>query len=76
MNSSMIASMIEFLKSFVPTATVFELDIQMFAVEPEHPDSRQEFSRFSSSMLSLLRIHRFCPAFTNAMAETQSAVVL
>ena len=75
-NSSMIVSMIEFLQSFVPTATIFKLDIQMFAVEPEHPDSRQEFSRFSSFMLSLLRTHRFCPAFTNTVAETQSAVVL
>jgi hypothetical protein len=75
-NSLMIVSMIEFLQSFIPTATIFKLDIQMFAVEPEHHDSRQEFSRFSSFMLSLLRTHRFCPAFTNTVAETQSAVVL
>ena len=75
-NSSMIVSMIEFLQSFVPTATIFKLDIQMFAVEPEHRDSRQEFCRFSSFMLSLLRTHRFCPAFTYAVTDTQSAVVL
>ncbi len=64
------------MESFIPTATIFKLDIQMFAVEPEHPDGRKEFSRFSPFMLSLLRTHRFCPALTDAVAETQSAVVL
>ncbi len=64
------------MESFIPTATIFKLDIQMFAVEPEHPDGRQEFSRFSSFLLSLLRTHRFCPAFIYAVAEAQSAVIL
>ena len=67
--------MIEFLKSFVPTATVFELDIQMFGVEPEHRHGGQEFFGLSRFSLPLLRTDRFRPPLTDAVAEAQSAVV-
>jgi hypothetical protein len=74
-NSSMMVSMIEFLESFVPTATVFELDIQMFGVEPEHRHDGQEFSGLSRFSLPLFRTDRFRPTFTDAVAEVQSAIV-
>jgi hypothetical protein len=74
-NSSMMVSMIEFLESFVPTATVFELDIQMFGVEPEHRHDGQEFSGLSRFSLPLFRTDRFRPTLIDAVAETQSAFI-
>ena len=68
--------MIEVLESFIPTASVFELDIQMFGVEPEHRHGGQEFSRKARFILALLRTDGLRPAFIDAVAETQPAVVL
>ena len=71
----MIASLLELLESFVPTATVFELDIQMFCIESEHRHGIQEFSGLSRFSLPLLRTDRFRPPLTDAVAEAQSALV-
>jgi hypothetical protein len=67
--------MIGILESFIPTATVFKLDIQMFGVEPEHRDGEQEFACEPRFILSPVRTDRFCPTLTDSVAETQSAVV-
>lgn len=48
-----LAVAFEFLESFIPSATVFELDIQMFGVQPEHRHGGQEFSRASFFILWL-----------------------
>ena len=71
----MLAVGLEVLERLIPTATIFKLDIQMFPVEPEHPDDGQEFFRLSPFMLSFLRTDRLSPTFTDAVTETQSAVV-
>ena len=48
-----LAVAFEFLESFIPSAIVFELDIQMFGVQPEHRHGGQEFSRESGFILSI-----------------------
>ena len=64
------------MEGYIGTATIFKLDIQMFTVEPERADGRQQLSRLSSLLLTRLPSHRFRPALTNSMAETQSTTIL
>jgi len=66
----------EVLESFIPSAAIFKFDIQMLSVEPKHFDGRQQCFRFSPFLLSLFGTYRFYPTLINAVAKTQSAVVL
>jgi hypothetical protein len=61
--------------TFIPSATVFKLDIQMFRVEPERRHGGQQFSRESRNILSPARTDCFGPTLADAVAETHSAVV-
>jgi hypothetical protein len=71
-----LAVAFEILERFIPSATVSELDIQMFGVQPEHRHGGQEFSRESRFILWMCRTHRFGPTLTDAVAEAQFAVVV
>jgi hypothetical protein len=66
----------EVLESFIPSAAILKFDIQMLSVEPKHFDGRQQCFRFSPFLLSTFGAYRFCPTLINAVAKTQSAVVL
>jgi len=48
----------------------------MFGVQPEHRHSGQEFSRESGVLLSIVRTDGLCLPLIDAVAETQSAVVM
>ena len=64
------------LQSFIPTATVLKLNIQMFGVQPEHLHRGQQFCRLSGFDLAVARPYGLCPTLIDAVAEAQSTVVM
>ena len=63
------------LQRFIPTAAIFELNVQVFGVEPEHGYRSQERFSLPTFLLPLFRTDRFRPALIDPMTKTKSALV-